>query len=145
MSLCLGFRRSYVKRFNGNSCFTQKSTCKDIFVLRYLHFISPHINSVCMKGFVPDMCRILPTYNLCHIINDYFCSNSLPSKAQWKCEISNAIGKREERIWLTRIDHDPDFSLFEHIQKYNKSVSHMAVPSYSITTVTSSRCCQSYY
>ena len=69
--------------------------CKDIFVRRYLHFISPHINSVRMKGFVPDICRILTTYNPCHIINDYFCSNSLPSKAQWKREISNAIGERE--------------------------------------------------
>ena len=87
------------------------TTCKDIFVRRYLHFISPHINYVRMKGFVPDICRILTTYNLCHIIND-----SLPSKAQWKREISNAIGEREERLWLTRIDHDPDFSLFKHIQ-----------------------------
>ena len=46
------------------------TTCKDIFVRRYLHFISPHINSVRIKGFVPDICRILTTYNLCHIIND---------------------------------------------------------------------------
>ena len=64
-----------------------------------------------MKGFVPDICRILTRYNLCHIINDYFCSYSLPSKAQWKREISNAIGEREERLLLTRVDIDPDFSL----------------------------------
>ena len=46
--------------------------------------VNDDVNSVRLKGFVSDICIILTTYNLCHIIYDYFCSNSLPSKAQWK-------------------------------------------------------------
>ena len=107
--------------------------------------VNDDVNSVRLKGFVSDICIILTTYNLCHIIYDYFCSNSLPSKAQWKREISNAIGEREERLWLTRVDIDPDFSRFKHIQnaispsviwQYPATRSHLSLAHFVAKVIT---------
>ena len=67
--------------------------------------------------------------------------NYLPSKGQWKRELSNAIWEREKRLWLTRVDHDPDFWLFKHIQNAITPSVIWQYPATRLQLSLSSLCC----
>ena len=86
---------------------------KNIFLRRYFSYITLPNNGV--KGFVPDICRLLIKYNLEGLLNNYISSQRLPSKYEWKKTVKMKVNQIEQTLWRNRIN-DSDFSRFKVLQ-----------------------------
>lgn len=92
-----------------------KSTCRNIFIRRYLSFIS--CNTSIKYGFIPDICNTLCKYDLHSVINNVLVDpTTLPSKYVWKRTVKQLVYRYETEMWRYRIMTDSDFARFRILQ-----------------------------
>jgi hypothetical protein len=87
---------------------------KRLFLTRL--YESDFLKPLCKQGFIPDIWCLVNTYKLQDVLHNCMYSQSFPSKDCWKHMVKNSILQREEHLWWTRINIDPDLAMYSRMQ-----------------------------
>ncbi|MES9880604.1 MAG: reverse transcriptase family protein [Sedimenticola sp.] len=99
-------------RFFGQMCMLPGTKLVKIV---FLNRLTSYCNDPsALRGFIPDIFRIIAKYGLDHILWSFIDSGVFPSKYAWKQTVHSHILEHESRNWFQRVqssDHLSDFLL----------------------------------
>ena len=92
--------------------------CRRIFLVRLTRWKWNSTNK--MKGFLPDIVRILHKYDLMDILTEYILLDRFPSKYLWKKIVREHVYAHHNRQWQDKINSHEQLAMFAEIHPVNE-------------------------
>ena len=96
----------------------QNITCRRIFLKRLTRWKWNSTNK--MKGFLPDIVRILHKCDLMDILSEYILLDRFPSKHLWKKIVGENVYAHHNRQWQDKINSHEQLAMFAEIHPVNE-------------------------
>ena len=91
--------------------------CRRIFLMRLIRWKWNRTNT--LKGFIPDIVRILLKYDLMDFLTAYTLSDQFPSKSAWKKTVKKHIYEYYNNIWQEKISTHGQLKIYAEIHPVN--------------------------
>ena len=91
--------------------------CRKIFLMRLIKWKWNRTNK--LKGFIPDIVRILHKYDLMDTLKEYILWDRFPSKHLWKKIVKEHVHEHHNVIWQYKINSHEQLTLFAEVHPDN--------------------------
>ena len=99
--------------FFGKLCSLENKFLAKQVLLQRLYTCLPDCSK--RSGFIPDIIKIMLTYELSEVLNQFILEGNFPTKIVWRRSINEAIKVKHDTEWLNRIKTSSDFCRFRDI------------------------------
>ena len=122
----LGYVNKFKLIFFGSLCRSSpKFLHKKVFITRLTSYLIE--DKRVSQGYIPDMIRILKTYNLYQFVEDYLTHGSFPSKDSWRNIVVEAINTYETKKWKEELLKKPGLQRLRRMHHDLKPIFHWEV------------------